>query len=269
MVSLFPMKKFFLALLCAPFLLYSEVRETTRFADLLDVVDSDTLVLIDLDDTLTDSSLSLGSSAWRHWLKERSQGQKDPATQILLHDYYTYIAAKRVPVKPVEMDTPATVAALQEKGAIILCYTSRGRNQWYSTRIAGIDQLSKEQLASIGISFAASTHPQVFTSLPIYVDGILFGSLKSREKGDLLKEIFQNSNYSPKKVVFIDDKQEQVQSVDKAMGEMGIPCTAFWYRLIEKNQATFDPAVAAIQWKKLIEENVLLSDNDALQLKKS
>ena len=64
------MKKFILHigyLLLLPAFLMAEIRETTRFEDLLEEADGQTLVLIDMDDTLIDSTINLGSSHWRHF----------------------------------------------------------------------------------------------------------------------------------------------------------------------------------------------------------
>ena len=92
------MKKFILYagyLLLLPAFLLAEIRETTRFEDLLEEADEQTLVLIDMDDTLTDSSISLGSSDWRHFLRKHFKRKIHPVAQIDIHDYYSYLIAKK------------------------------------------------------------------------------------------------------------------------------------------------------------------------------
>jgi FMN phosphatase YigB (HAD superfamily) len=265
------MYQFIFMCLCfvlVPFLANAKIIETLKFEELLAHADSETLVLIDMDDTLTDSTLTLGSSSWRHFLRKHFKGQKHPVVQIDTHDYYAYLAAKHVPVKTVEETTLKVVQTLQGKKIPTLCLTGRGKNRWYSSSIDHIDDLTKKQLLSVNIDFRQSSVPVNLNEqdIPFYSDGILFSA--GKRKGELLKELFTQLNYSPKKVVMIDDKEEELRSIEQALQEMGIPFLGLWYRYIEKNQQ-FNPQIANIQLEKMLQQQHLLSDEEASQFSSS
>ncbi len=247
------MIKFLLCFLTLPVLLLAEIRETTRFEDLLEVADPETLVLIDMDDTLTDSTVSLGSSPWRHFLRKHFKSD--------IHDYYVYIIAKRVPVKTVEQSTPAVIQKLQEKNILTLCLTARGKTLWYSTPIDDIEKLTKQQLTSVNINLAHKSIPEYFAEVPAYSEGILFSA--GQAKGKFLKDLLQKLNYFPKRVILIDDKREELLSVEKTLEEMDIPFLGLWYRAVENNRKEFNPHISNVQLEKLLSENMLLSDEEA------
>lgn len=259
-------KKFFLVafqLLFIPLFLRAEICEVTRFEELLNHVDEETVVFIDMDNTLTDSALSLGSTAWRHFLRKHFKGQKDPATQIDLHDRYTYLVAKGVPVRPVEETTPDVVRLLQEKKIVALCLTARGKTQWYTSTIDDVEVLTQQQLLSIGVDFRRSSIPTVFSEneIPSYSNGILFAAEKP--KGEFLKELFFQLGYFPKKVILIDDKREQLVSVEAALQEFGIPFLGLWYLAGDQQSQDFDLHVTNVQLEALLQKEPLLSDEEA------
>lgn len=260
------MKKFILYagyLLLLPAFLLAEIRETTRFEDLLEEADEQTLVLIDMDDTLTDSSISLGSSDWRHFLRKHFKRKIHPVAQIDIHDYYSYLIAKKVPVKTVESNTAEVVDILQKKKIATLCLTARGQQQWYSTTLLDIQELSQQQLSSVGIDFKRSTLPDAFTGKEItgYADGMLFSA--NQPKGEFLKELFTKLGYTPKRVILIDDKEEQILSAEEAMKEMNIPFLGLWYRHIEEMKPDYNPQIGNVQLERFLQDNTLLSDEEA------
>ena len=60
----------------------------------------------------------------------------------------------------------------------------------------------------------------------------------------------------------IDDKEEELRSIEQVMEEMGIPFLGLWYRYVEKTQQ-FNPQIANIQLEKMLQKQHLLSDEEA------
>src|SRR6185503_11322985 len=90
-------RRLFLFFALIPTLLLPEIREVRRIADLFLEVRSDSIVLMDIDETLIESSIVLGGKAWRgyaaHHLKMKYSHQK--AYDLL--DKISYWIAQRVP----------------------------------------------------------------------------------------------------------------------------------------------------------------------------
>ncbi len=224
------------------------------------VTDNDSLVLFDVDDTLIASPTSLGGIAWRPWA--RSKLPKG-GTDFVLYDALTLYIAKKVPYIPVEPAIPRLISDLQQEGVTVLALTSRGRAQWYTTNVAGIDALTIQQLKHVGMDFARTAIPsrlKELKSVDLY-EGILFAEHIS--KGDLLKTLLSDSGYRPAQIIFVDDRFDHIQSVEAAAQELRIPFIGFWYKRAEINASGFDPMVANVQFEGLFLENTIYSEAKA------
>ncbi|MGE5196479.1 MAG: DUF2608 domain-containing protein [Anaerolineae bacterium] len=250
-------------------LCFAEILETTRIEDIRGAIDSDTVVFFDMDDTISDSTLSVGSGTWRHYLKDKIkmwQKKADIIPSFNLHNFLVLLAAKKIAIKPVEEATVELISDLQKKGVGIFCLTARGSSKWYSTTIEGIDELTKRQLQSIGVDFSKTAIPAQWRSLDraIFLDGIFLAA--NEEKGLFLEKIFNRLGTWPRSVIFIDDKRDQIESVEEALAKRDISFKGFWYRLAEANHSDFDPLAAAFQLEAFLFEDRLLSDEQAFAL---
>ncbi len=249
----------------------AEIFETNDISEVLKLVERpNTLVLFDMDDTLTDSSISAGTASSRAYLKKAiaSYEKKHGKTwQGNLYDLISYQIAKRVPVELVEQAIPQVVHALQTDGQPVFVFTARGESKWYTTDIPGIDTLTTSQLCSIGLNFAASKVPLQLAAkpMPYFEAGVIYCG--SFTKGPFLADILKDTGYEPTKVIFVDDKLEQVESVEHAMKHMGIPFDGVWYRRIAQTKVHFDPLIALIQIRELLLHDRVISDQEALQIK--
>lgn len=249
----------------------AEIIEIQNISEILPAIESvDTLVLFDMDDTLTDSTISLGTGSWRKYIRsnieEYQQKYGSRWGNIDLHDKLTSIVANKVPVKAVEDQMPQLVASLQSTGIPVFVFTARGKSKWYATEIDGVDRLTRNQLLYAGFDFARTQVPQKLKSMgSFYADGVIFSS--PLKKGLFLKKLLQETGYQPKKIVFIDDKRDQVESMEKATQELGIPFVGFWYTRADQEHENFDPFVTTIQLKRLLETGEILTDEQASRLK--
>lgn len=220
-----------------------------------------TLYFFDIDDTLFDSPHMLGSKAWRKYIVAATKGDQLENW----HDIFSLFIARHHPFETVEPSTKQFVRELQEKGYGVFGLTARERNRWYDTPIDNIDQLTIHQLASVGIHFNEFEN-QIYSSLtkaPEYFQGVFFADLEP--KGEYLLKLFKDAPQLPEKVIFIDDKQSQVESVAAALEQLGINYECYWYVATDEKAKRFDPSIANIQlyyfW--LSEGAKVLSDEDA------
>lgn len=235
--------------------LSAEIIETENIADIMSSVELSSLVLLDMDDTLTDSTISLGTGAWRRFIRERCDSKT--------HDYMTFQVAKRVPVRTVEAITPFIVYDLQIQGIPVFVLTQRGITLWHETAFQGVDTVTEDQLSSVGLDFNLTQVPEPIKLLnEVSVQrGVIYSAPK--KKGPYLKELLQKSGYKPSNVVFVDDKLEQLQSVEKAMMEIGMPFTGYWYRRAEVDNRNIDQLLALIEMDVLFFDNKVISDQEA------
>lgn len=254
----------------------AEIVEIQNFQDILPYVkSSETLILVDMDDTLTDSTISLGCGAWRKLMREKSEQlqQKEPTSTWNLHDHITFDVASGsptfdvasgIPVKPVEPIIPEIVLNWQSNGNPVFVLTARGKNKWYSTDIKGVDELTHKQLLQADFDFSKSSVPKEIKFSKYFDRGVIFSS--PLKKGIFLKNMLKASAYRPPAIVFIDDKLDQVQSVEKAAQELGIPFVGIWYTRAEKEHEGFDPQVATCQMMYWLDCEQPLSDSEAKRI---
>lgn len=202
-----------------------------------------TLYFIDIDDTLFDSPTLLGSKAWRKYITEATKDYTEN-----WHDIFSLFIAQNHPLETVEEITSRFVKELQMKGYAVFALTARERMKWYDTPMADIDLLTFNQLESLGICFDHESLEQAYPCLihqSEYFKGIFFAD--KEPKGEYLLQLFKDIPQLPEKVILIDDKQSQVESVSKALMQLGIDHECYWYAATDKKASQFDPLIANIQ----------------------
>jgi Protein of unknown function (DUF2608) len=257
------MKNFIITLLAASSLtltaLNAEIVEIDRIEEALPSIQQDSFVLFNIAEVLTDSELSLGSAPWRAYLKEKAS--------YTVHDYLSWMAFLEVPHKSVETNTPQIIRDLQKQEIAVAALTSRGREEWYSTAIYGVDIQTEKVLAGMHIDFVQSSLPFVFIQMignPFsdhYCNGIFYAN--HIKKGEFLKHLLSDSGYTPGSVILIDDKRDSLENVEAAMQELGIPFKGFWYTRTKQERKDFSPMVAHVQLKALLDGQKIPSDEEA------
>lgn len=242
--------------------LQSEIVEIYNIDDIRPYIQKNTLCLFDVDDTLIDNPFSLGSPPWRRWAES-----KIPNTHknYVLFDALLLYIAKNAHYKTVEPTTMQLISDLQSDGITTFAFTARGRSQWCSTNIEGVDRFTQKQLNLVGIDFMKTQIPPELQSLEstYFYNGIIFA--EHTPKGDVLNHLFKDLKYVPTHVIFIDDKLKQVESVEAALKDSGIKFIGFWYRRSELDRANFNPQVANIQLEGIL-KGIFINDEEAALL---
>lgn len=261
------MKKFFYALLILlgqiNLPLSSEIITTNDIRIVPFRASNDSLVLFNIAEVLLNTETSLGTSAWRKYIRKRLTPKQ--------HDLLTLLVAKEVPPKVVEKRTPLIIESFQRKNIVTLAFTSRGRHEWYTTQIPNIDLLTEDLLHKIGIDFSLTTLPDGLQILndqfsDYYHAGIIY-TTNDLDKSELLQRIFAATDYRPSSVILVDDKLENLESVQQAMHQLNIPFTGILYNRTAEGSADFDPMVASIQLDILLSRNRVVNDNVAKKFK--
>lgn len=227
-----------------------------------------TLFLFDIDDTLIDSNHMLGTKAWRRYIREATKKIDDTQNW---HDVFSYFLAKEYPYSTVETQTGEYVKKLQENGYAVCGLTTRERSIWYNMHVEGVDKLTVNQLHSINIDLNNKSLENSYPELSMdfeYYEGVFFANEES--KGAYLTKLLKTAHQLPKKIIFIDDKRDQVESVAKALAELGIEHECFFYPLTDAKAKSFNPLIANIQLYYFYESKgqKVISDQAGLQIAK-
>lgn len=220
------------------------------------------VVLWDLDETVMEPEAAVGTASSKEYLKRVFASMR--LQKADLYDILTLVVSKRMPVKSVEKGTPELLRSLQDRGIRMLGYTARGKEQWRRSKIQGIAELTRCQLAQIEVDFSRGVNPFADAKENRHhpYAGIFFTA--DTPKGDYLKELFASSAFRPDRLYFVDDKRDQVDSVVRAASELGVPLTAFHYKCVDKSADSAKQDIAIMQLVKLVMDQQILSDEIAI-----
>lgn len=252
-------------LVFSPFVLYAKVIQTQQITDILQEVTPDTIVFFDIDDTLLNTKILLGNSSWWKYFTEKVR-----ASNYNVKNQSEVLALIRkilteVPVVPIDPCSVEIIKSLQDKGIITLGLTARFLRAEY---LDTMDDLSYKQLKSFGVDFTKnSLSNQSGKTLNFFSHGVIFTD--HNPKGPYLKEFLSHMNIHPKKIIFVDDSENQMKSVEEAVEGLGIHFIGFRYGALDHYHRSFNPLIANIQLEAFLNENKILSDEEAMHLVKA
>lgn len=225
-----------------------------------------TLFLFDIDDTVFDSAHMIGTSGWRKYIGAAA-GKIDSSRNW--HDVFSHFLSQKHPLQTAEPNTSQYITNLQEKGYVVCGLTARERNKWYDTPQNGVDVMTTKQLNSVGVNFNNRSLEDNYPHLSWdseYFSGTFFADTDT--KGEYLIKLLKGTAEAPKKVVFIDDKKSQVESVSKALVELGIEHECYTYSALEDKPKSFNPLLANIQLYYFYQSNgeTVISDSRAQEI---
>lgn len=133
------------------------------------------------------------------------------------------------------------------------------------------------ELAKLGVNFnfnfchldkiKLNTLPKVGKYYPLYKQGILF-CLQSN-KGQVLRTFLEKINWVPTKVVFIDDKINNLQSVQEELKIKNIQYIGLHYTGALSLPREIDTKLVKFQYEYLMEHGEWLTDQKALLMLKN
>ncbi len=226
--------------------------------DLYSYLKPSTLVIFDIDNTLMMTSQQLGSDQWfcKRSADYQAKGLSfQEATDKALSEWVAIQSITRV--KPVETGGPEVVRRIQRQGYTVIGLTTRG---------LGLSTRTVEQLHSIGIDLSqtAPTQEETFfkaTRGVLFRGGILFTA--GTDKGVSLFRFLDRLDFTPKSIVFINDKTTHLEEVEKAARARGIEFLGLRYSRTDEWVASFNPEITDIQLRSF---GHILSDEEAEKL---
>lgn len=249
------MKKYLFSLLllctCLSSCAFAQIYESNDIRDLLTYSDDETLVVTDLNHVLMVSRRSLGSDHWASYEIKKQMEEKGQTKLQVLHEMVPlwHEILMRAKFKPVEKTTAGVIRKLQQRGNLVVGLTARYIEMAYTTI---------KQLHSIGIDLSLNSLSKLDHEIEggyaaKYIQGVIFVGLRN-EKGETLMRLLDQLGYTPKNVLFIDDKLKNIHSVQAACEKRGIPFTGLRYGYLDKAGRSFDPVTTDHELKEFIEQ---------------
>ncbi len=244
-----------LASLCS---MQAEIIETAHFCDLQKHITKDTLVILDIDDTLLITEQMLGCDEWfmtrlAHWQETGLSKQDSLERSLAEWEAVRHLTRMQI----VENGTDSIVGAMQSDG-----YTVMG----LSTQGLALATRTKQQLRDNNIDLSkTSPHKtdecvNVSGHTALYRSGILFTS--GCPKGEALFLLLDKIGYTAKRIVFINDKATHLQDVEAVAQEKGVPFIGLRYSYSDAKKKAFDPKIANYQFSNSTFTHIL-SDQEA------
>jgi len=236
------------------------MRETADLRTLEPEVTATTLVCFDLDNTLIRTEQMLASDQWWDDLIYGFVAGGMPERDAVRKAFEIWFPIEKqsrfIPVQP---DGPDIVRGFQDKKIMVMGLTARPLMLAATTvtHLASINiDLRKSQPISEQLEI------KLLHDTANYQNGILFVGASS--KGDALKGFLDKTGLRPEKIVFADDKQQHITTMEQVFGKGPIPYIGFRYGGADAWVKKYDRRIADIQQQYM---GRILPDEVAAKLK--
>ncbi|MDP1880688.1 MAG: DUF2608 domain-containing protein [Parachlamydiaceae bacterium] len=242
--------------------LQGEIIETKNFKEILNYIQHpETLIILDIDDTLLIPVQTLGTDVWflsrlDHHLKINNDRQFALDKALAEWEAVRHLTS----VKIVEEGTEEIVREMQKNNIVVMGLSTQGLALATRTVI---------QLKSLSIDLtitAPASQDHYFINGEqgvLYRHGILFTC--GTPKGPALLTLLDMIGFCPKNIVFINDKIAHLQDLEKSAESKNINFIGLRYSYSDERVLNFNREIADIQWKHST-FNRLISDEEAASL---
>jgi hypothetical protein len=231
-----------LLLLCAS--INAEIIETCNFHEVQNYIKEDTLVVLDIDFTIMETSQELGNDQWFYSRIQHYISEGLSIDESLSKTLPEWMAIQHVTgVKLVEDDIAKLIQDMQEQEIPVIGLT---------TRCLNLSLLTCNQLKSLDVDLSktAINDEDIFFkngANVLYTNGIIF--TEASHKGKALFGLLSRSNYKPEHILFVNDKHSHILPVEETCLEKNIPFTGLRYSYIDEKRNNFRHELADIQYE--------------------
>ena len=236
----------------------------------LENADVETLVVFDIDNTLYSPKDLLLRPCGIDFFKQLIFQYAAQISSEQLR-YLSSIMITQRSVDLIDPNIPGIIKELQSNDIKTMALTAMQTGPY--GQIESMEDWRYEELRKLDIDFrtAFPEYPHIiFEDMnktygqPVFKQGILASSRHT--KGDVLVAFLKHIRWHPKKVIFIDDHIEFIDSVSEEMKSRGIQFSGFHFVTEQFSTEKVNEEVARLQFKYLIEHATWLSDSQALEV---
>ncbi|MDN3504045.1 MAG: DUF2608 domain-containing protein [Rhabdochlamydiaceae bacterium] len=234
---------------------FCEIIEIKEMKEAAKYITDDTLVIFDIDNTLMEPEQTLGNDQWfRHRVRVHQLAglPKTEAINVAVGEWMSVQCITKMQLAEPGIDH--FIKNLQEKNQPVMGLTTRG---------VGMATQTIRQLNDLNVqlfSTAPYQHDYLFENSHsvLYRNGILFTA--NTHKGDALTKLLDHIKFTPKHIVFINDKHDHITPVQSACETLKIPFVGLRYGYLDHKVEGFDSDVADYQFERF---RYILSDSEA------
>jgi hypothetical protein len=238
------MKKtvFSLLFLCT-FSLSAAIIETSHFKELPSYVTQETLVILDIDDTLLLPCQTLGNDAWFTYQLAKHKSEEMTSEQALDKTLAEWEAIRHITnMQLVEPETAQIVKELQDSNITVMGLTTQGLA--LATRT--VSQLNNVEIDLTKTAPAKEDCYFINGHGVLFRKGILFTA--GTAKGPALVTLLQKIGYKPQRIVFINDKETHLLDVSGSLEKEGVAFLGLRYNFSDERVKSFRKDIAEVQF---------------------
>jgi hypothetical protein len=251
----------------------AKIIQTSQLAPIelaIQKADSDTLVIFDVDDVLITARDQILQAAHKKFLEGLNQDLKSRLSEEKAQKLWSIIWLARSD-EPVDSKIVPLIKESQSRGLRVIALTNAWTGpfgnipileDWRIEELEGLGYTLKDPWRTIKSKTFGTLKSKDPKRLPVFKGGVLFTC--NLPKGEVLKAFLQYAALSPNKIIFIDDKKKNLESVEAFSKAAGIPFMGFHYTAVaERPKTSLNEKRAQLQFEVLEEEHIWLSDEEA------
>jgi hypothetical protein len=244
---------------------YAQIVEAPHFADVVPYAAADTLVVLDIDDTLLVPAQMLGCDEWFCYRLEKHQKEGSSVEDALEKTLAAWEAVRHLTkMEIVEPQSDKIIHDLQQKGCSIIGLTTQG---------LALATRTSQQLAEndINLTLTAPYKDDQYFQLNnhgiLYRNGILFTS--GAPKGKALFILCDRIQFHPKRIVFVNDKAKHLVDVETTAQERGVEFIGLRYGYSDARKKVFSVEIAEYQFTHSSFHHILSNEEASRLIKKA
>lgn len=244
-----------------------EVHSVKEIFESLESADSSSLVIFDVDETLTLPK----DPEFQRINFQKHKKLIDPLLKPLTPRQKHFLINLMMASGPsvlIEDDVVKGIKELQGRSVKVLAFTSSLTVKIPSTR--DLKESRLHEMKRLGLDFDASfpeLPPFIFFNqtphfgyYPMFYKGVLFTNGYGNTKAGIVKAFFKEIDWKPKKLVVIDDKLDNLRDIEEEMKKEKIPYLCLLYKGLDHYDSPqiVDKDKLVSKWQVLIKKALLV-----------
>ncbi len=252
----------FFILIFYVFPISSVIHELPHFDQINAFIDEETLVILDIDDTLLVPSQMVGCDEWfikRLQLVSQEKSSYAEALNQVLFEWEGLRSLTEMIL--VEDSISNVIQSIQKRHIPTICLTT----QRFALAPRTLYQLNTHE---IDMTKTTPCHEPIFFMTQnlgvLFLDGVLFTN--GTHKGKTLFQFCHLAKVQPKKIVFVNDKATHLREIESSCLEHGIPFIGLRYGYSDWRKKSFSYEIAGFQAENLSLTKIISDDEAKLKL---
>lgn len=249
--------------------IHADIAEIDKIESLRDYLRKDTLVLLNVGDTLFSPSSMLSDNQWREYFVERAnEVAMTPEAAKVAIDEVKALIVEKVPKATPESVTAAFVANLQREEIPILGFSKRC---FATTYAPNNDLITYNQLLKLDIDLVKTLSFYPAEEYQNDAHAFKYGMIFTNKNpiGPAILEFLANNNLAPAYIIVVGDELIDLEEAEQSLSSINIAFQGLRYGYIDERKKAFDKDLGTIQFFAFYNEGKLLSDEEALQIREA